>query len=346
MSRFIKLSFLLTIIFFGKVTNGQEYVPFPSDSAVWTESVYYFSLFTGWYSDTYEISGDTIISDVSFQKVYINAEGRPDLNGTHYVGAIREEDRKVMFKPDSIFIHDPESPNSSAYAAFPVDSLFTLYDFQDINVGDTLNYPSSQVYEAFGYNYVVNDLFQENIGGIDRTVYQLSYSYEDWSFLPTSGPFSYIYFIEGIGSSNGLFSPYRKRTWENNVDCSILTCYEDSATFWENDFHDDDLTNEILQCDIINTSIEEINNEQITVYPNPASSLLSIDFSSSMRGVKGSNSIVTIRNNINQIINEQAVNRSQRVYELDVSDLEQGIYYLSIRSENNQVIYSQKLAVE
>ncbi|MBA3704946.1 MAG: T9SS type A sorting domain-containing protein, partial [Bacteroidetes bacterium] len=91
--------------------------------------------------------------------------------------------------------------------------------------------------------------------------------------------------------------------------------------------------NFVNQCgNTIGIKENTLSNNQVSVYPNPATNILHI--SSEQREFE--NSEIEISNIIGQLILYSAFNS-----EIDVSKLTQGIYYLKVTTSNKQTYYSK-----
>ena len=80
------------------------------------------------------------------------------------------------------------------------------------------------------------------------------------------------------------------------------------------------------------TSDFELLNEQLTVYPNPVSDILSIELKDS----NSVNSRLTISNNIGQNIFAKRINTISTT--IDVSSFESGIYHVQLKDEDGKII--------
>ena len=168
---------LITLLF-GLVISGmvysQDYYPIVQENNEWNVlQVVYPGTGNPWdtiyWTESYKITGDTIISEQTYKKVYFSEEETPP--NWEYKGGIREEDEKVWYFP--------KYGNGET----------KIYDFT-LNVGDTLGYQ----YQAV---MVVDSIAFHEISGVERK--HIYFSYIDFS------PYTELW-IEGIGSNYGIFS--------------------------------------------------------------------------------------------------------------------------------------------
>ena len=129
-----------------------------------------------------------------------------------------------------------------------------LYDFTS-NVGDTLRVG------IFDEYLVVDSISIEHIGGVDRKKYWFGLEYD---FI--GDPYAVETWTEGIGSSFGLLcSGY----WGIVGGYYCALCFhENGELIWQNPEYD--------ACTV--TAVDENQDSDITIYPNPTNGLLYIDY--------------------------------------------------------------------
>lgn len=169
---------------------GQEYDPFPTDTAKW--SVYSSKSTPGEYSEWttyYYLNGDTIIDSVSYSKIYRNPTQSYviDTLNSIYVGGLREFNKEIFFKPKELkqsFFINCELYNLDL-------SEIRLYTF-NLELGEVF-YPS-----VYSEEYTVSDIDSIFIGTEHRKIY---------TFQTNTSPIGDKW-IEGIGSLLSLFGPF------------------------------------------------------------------------------------------------------------------------------------------
>ena len=171
-------------------------------------------------------------------------------------------------------------------------SEILLYDFT-ANVGDSLVC-------GYGDYFVLDSISIEQIGGVDRKKFWFGLEYDF-----TGEPYAMETWIEGIGSDLGLL--YCGSYYFCGGYYRALCFHQDGELIWQNPEYD--------ACVI--TSVEEINDKVISVYPNPAMETVTID------GVEAAE--VQVYNVLGQLV--KTVRNSN---EIGVEGLPEGVYLLRI----------------
>lgn len=168
-----KLTLSAVALVFTLMLFSQDYYPLVQENNEWNVLQVIFNGGNPWdtsfYTQTFKISGDTIVNNQVFKKIYKSEEEIP-VNWV-YEGSIREEDEKVWYV--SHFNNEER----------------LIYDFT-LNVGDTMEFQ----YQPY---MVVDSIAFHEIAGIERK--HIYFSYIDFS------PHKELW-IEGIGSIYGILS--------------------------------------------------------------------------------------------------------------------------------------------
>lgn len=229
----VYLTLLLSI---GFSAHSQGYFPFPDSEAIWNQYSIN-SQNTPYVSYRYRLGviGDTIINATEYSKVYQLDEF---LEATEYVGAIREENKKVFAITQ--YLGEPE---------------ILLYDF-DVEIGDIVYSNSPEGYMSMP----VEILDIDTIVLLDGTSRN--------RILTNMGD----YWIEGIGSLLGLFIPITPQplNWES----PRLKCFRHFDIDVFIDEYSSGLTCESCFCILETASLE--SNSVISVFPNPFSNEFNI----------------------------------------------------------------------
>ena len=167
-----------------------------------------------------------------------------------------------------------------------------LYDFT-ANVGDSLVC-------GYGDYFVLDSISKEQIGGIDRKKFWFGLEYDF-----TGEPYAMETWIEGIGSDLGLL--YCGSYYFCGGYYRALCFHQNGELVWQNPEYDACLINDV----------EEIHDNEPTLYPNPANNLVRIN------GVEAAE--VQIYSALGQLV--KTVKSSN---EIDVSSLVDGVYLLQI----------------
>lgn len=287
---------LLTCLF----VNAQTYVEFPDSNASWKiTKVTYPDL-------TNELDG--------FSKSTLSyIVGEKEIQSLEYI-AIKIDDEFDSDFPDTIYIRES---NKVIYYYDQLNSIdHILYDF-NLNVGDT-----------FSYGNELNDiLIVHNIDSI-----QIGEKFHKrYSVMPPLGIgniYEYIdlYFVEGIGSNQGLFYPFNFFYLSGgfiHFDCFM----RNDTTFSIDGSGDFDLSGDI--CNYTFTIDEEIND--INVFYDRDNKYINIDLSDGNE--QGNYELI---NSLGQVIR-----KGQLSGEIYVQNISQGLYIFKYYSSNKS-IYSYK----
>lgn len=303
--------------------SSQEYVPFPTDSATWIDGSE-FSFFGSdeWVYSEYQMAGDTIINGVSYTKIYLtldelfSTEFSTDLDSPFLIGGIREtQDRKIYFKPDTVL-------TSLSWEGFYEPILFAdtiehlVYDFENMNIGDTIVYESVSTDYNNASEIIIEDIDSVLVGGTYRKRYVV-YDFLDYNGDETS------YIIEGIGSSRGLLAPFERYGFAYNK--SALTCFLHNDLIFENQ-----TDGEVLGCNFVVTFINELDENYWTVYPNPVKDVFLLETNSS------ENFSVEILNSSGKSI-VKLMNQAKSAT-FNTSELVSGSYILRVGTKNSMLI--------
>lgn len=240
-----KALLLLVFCFASTSTKAQIPAAFPDSSASWSVQFvgYPGPYYPPWYVYyRYYLDGDTLINGKSYTRVFeapTNAMLIDTANAT-YIGGLREDStRKVWFIGEGV-IYPQLSCN------FPPDTIeHVLYDW-NLAVGDTI-YP----YSSQNQPTVILWMDTININGTDRRRWQTDGGNDS-------------YWIEGIGSTKGLFFPWCD-WFEEDLN---LLCYEDAEIQYSNI----NVTNCYIIAEVQNPVLESI----VSIGPNPAAESLRI----------------------------------------------------------------------
>ena len=183
-------------------------------------------------------------------------------------------------------------------------SEMLLYDFT-ANVGDSLIC-------GYGDYFVVDSISIEQIGGVDRKKLWFGLEYD---FI--GEPYAMETWIEGIGSDLGLL--FCGSYFFCGGYYRALCFHQNGELVWQNP--------EYNACVI--TSVEEINDKVISVYPNPAMEIVTVD------GVEAAE--VQVYNALGQL-----VKTVRDANEISVAGLAEGVYLLRTVDADGKV-YTNKI---
>lgn len=295
--------FLLFGVIFLQTSFSQNYVPFPTNTAHWN------CLFWHQYQpDNYTLTnyqyiqqGDTILKGKNYHKIF--SKVTDSQTPFSYIGGTREDSLKqIFFFPASNILNNP-GPYS-----FPNDTAeHLLYSFNNLHIGDSL---------AINTNYTsikVTSIDSVLIG----TSFRKRYKIQNGRLL-----FGNEYWIEGIGSTKDLLSPF---TYEFEWQYYTL-CYGDINTYYINS------PNGMDSCHYSKPSgVSENEASTIKVYPNPVTDFLNIV--TPFNGIKINANIYNIHG---QLLLEKTILTQQT--EMDISKLISGLYFLQIKTDNKMIM--------
>ena len=272
----------------------QDYYPFPDTNAIWNSK---YDGYYGSFKERFGLYGDTTINNQVYKKVYrIEDDSTLNLNNMTYYAAIRENTSKQIFVKLTDFDED-----------------ILIYDFS-LNIGDTVISNS-----PYGYlNYDICVIADIDSIEVENNQYRKRFKINDWEL---------DYWIEGIGSIDGLFHPIMEYIIGTYSD---LLCLKDNdtAVYINNP-----------ECDkcfcTLYTPIEELakNTECINIYPNPTTANIHIDFEFK----KGLSTIRLINSNGNLI--ESRITNLFPI-QLNIENLPKGIYLIQLNTEKE--IFTKK----
>lgn len=309
-----KLLLLFCLSFISGNVFSQNYVPFPDSSAQWNVKF-------GWYGSPnwgvdetaiFFIDGDTLISGNIYSKIFLYHGGPAiDTSNSYYVGAIREQNKKIFFR----IIPNPwTSPPAMEYYPTNCNSQsdtadFLLYDFNLI-VGDTIR-------NGFTV-FVINSIDSVLVQSTYRKRFNISNNNIMWTNL-------YEEWIEGIGSTRGILDATCP---ENPWGHRALVCYQSNSISY--------ITQYAYQrfggnCYSNTTGLNELFSSDIfTLSPNPFHNFITI------KNNQQKDLSITIFSSIGEVV-QRATLIKEGVATINLSGLAAGIYLVAARSDKNFV---------
>ncbi len=261
------------------------------------------------------------------------------------------------FEPDD----PPSSTTNFIYYIMYGDTLISNIDYKKIYVGlykDTINtqyYMGAMREDSLGDVYFRCSNDQFNCSIYNDTLEHLLYSFslQDGDTLFGVNPYYplivkkidsvlingeyrkkiifYNYtlgnreWIEGIGSVSGLFYPAKVLPGEFSQQ---LICYTDSNITWPSN----------VNCNGLGIK-ENPRNNNLYVYPNPSSEFTYINFGNNTK----TDLDFYIFNGLGIKIKTFKISKNSKQYKLDLRNLNPGIYFFQIVSQEGKIEYSGKL---
>jgi|SRR5690554_1665403 len=289
-------SVLLPTLLFGQITNH-----FAQPDSKWhvaksyTAATQEYPSFIATTTKVYGIQGDSLINGETWSKMYSTTDSLFQ-NDLVYEGLTRKE--------NSLILHIDNQ-----------NQLDTLYNF-DLELGDSVFYDFS----LFTSWIHVEEIQNIQINGE---------SYRKFIFTE---PIGYIAFdrlneiwIEGIGSIHGPLFPNSPRKFsEETPDSLILTC-----TFSDNQEQYDHPN--FLDCYVdITLHVENEKSLFLNIYPNPVSSVLTIETNELIKGA------IKVHDLNGKFVH--SINSNVKKTKIDVSGWENGVYFLNFEIGEKQVV--------
>ncbi|MDD3725456.1 MAG: T9SS type A sorting domain-containing protein [Bacteroidales bacterium] len=286
------LGVLITLLSFSVNAQNYQYIPLVKPGLqLWTCE------HGNWENNYYSFrryaltDEDTIIEDETYKKLYLFTDIEFNPLTANCVGGIRENAQKQVFFRGSL-VEGMEFGEM-------------LYDFS-LSLGDT---------------FTVNNIIFE-VSAVDTIYYtniprkRLTIRMFDSTF-----PIAAIW-IEGIGSSEGLLSylrGYISDNW-NNTRCFI----HNGELLYSN------YLNGAEDCITPLVGIENIslNDNSITLYPNPTNSEVNISSENIINSIE-------IFNSLGQRVYQSVVNSTEKV--IDISTFVNGVYILGVKTDNGVI---------
>ncbi|MCI5080520.1 MAG: T9SS type A sorting domain-containing protein [Saprospiraceae bacterium] len=256
----------------------------------------------------FQTIGDTTINDRVYQKVYFSSFRENELTNFQVLsGALRKENEKVF-----------------QYDFFSGEETL-LYDFT-LEVGDTLEYNwPDEVPDFEGLTIWVSRIDTVTINNIQRRHWYFKWTHDDLQPDPEQAEEFYV-ISDLYGSEFGLNHFYHLEdyffqafydVWPNSEASLYCAKFEEEVVYghWNDESCSPDLF----------TSVNELEAQQINVFPNPVSEVLHL----SAFAKWNNGQILDINGQV--IIHFYKQGEQQ---EINVNDLPKGIYFLRLRMEN------------
>ena len=239
-----------------------------------------------YHTDIYKIEGDTFYNSKNY-KIIWHTSDTVSANWTIW-RFIREDSNKVYM---------------AGY-----NEEFLLYDF-NIGINDTVIINNEVCIDLPLYCSSIDTV---EYFGISRKRYKMDYQ---WGMNDDE------YWIEGIGSNEGLFYSHHEDCI-TDVNWELLCFYSNDTILYKNPYY---------QCYETSVGIQETSNDQkIVITPNPILQGQTIKINS--------NKIIRSINilDINGRLRKKQIDINNKECSLQTDKLNSGIYFLLIGLENNQ----------
>ncbi len=283
--------FLLCMLICALFSTAQPPLPFPVGDVLWT--VNSVQMGESYPDRIYVTMGDSIINGFVYQKIgWVDNTGQPwEPEDLTYSGIIRDESGRWLFVP------------SWSAQEYP------LFDFTG-DVGDTvtIHNPGATVDPV---DYVVQAI---------STVATMAGERRMWTMQPPEYPGFDEYFIEGIGSTYGLFG---HAILLSDAGAQLICMEQNNELIYR--------IPEAESCYYLNTGVEERAAEgTVHLAPNPAREevILSVD------GADITQAGLVVNDAMGRAVELTGLQRTMNTLWLDVSALPAGLYTVSIDSRD------------
>lgn len=296
------LLLLVSTIFLSQSVFTQVYTPLVKQGATWIN--YFSDDYPVAEYRAYKVESDTIVNSIVYSKVFMYELNGDVINGYDYnnkdlYGLLREDtlERKIYAIVNIDNWGDIDMFECDGFDQDGKLKEFILYDFS-ISKGDTLN------------NCQLDD-HEKNIAIIADTIENL-FEKDRRVLINENG----LKLIEGIGYEDGLFM--KAHTWVH--------------AGWGYGLYDYCQDGE-LGCKLLTKTKNVDKEDNIKVYPNPASSLINIDSEMQLKSIR-------IFNHIGNLILTENLNTNHKELHLN---LENGLYFIVIETANSNIYFAKQV---
>ena len=277
----------LILIFFISFTSFSgfgQYVRFPDSNAIWSNS-----------NQKYFIDGDSTFNNINYKKYKLTNDSIVT-TGNFYALVRQDSNNKQIFT-----IRSGETKES------------ILYDFS-LSVNDTTSvFPLSFPYHSGPISVIVDSIDSVKIGSEYRRRLKISGVNENTGFAE--------YWIEGIGSTMGLFNSGITGIVVFDVRYGVLLCFEENGVL----LYRDSNANTCYQSPTIGLAESVIKN-QIVFFPNPVISSFTIESNDEIQ-------LFRTYSMTGKLFEQRKCHK--KLIEVDVTDYPSGVYLIMVQTKNS-----------
>jgi hypothetical protein len=324
-----KYLLLIPLLCLSFISKAQLTADFPDSNYYWNAN-YTFSPWEMGTRDEFDFTlyykSDTIINNQTYQKLFIKysilnyngywGPGGVNYHGDKYYGLIRNDkiNKRVYIKREAYLHNFPRTYTDSA------ETL--LYDF-GLNVGDI--YPitiHNKTIDSNVYIFKIDTIIDPQ--NVKRACYFIHPKFGG----PSDTTFLNGVVIQGVGGRNGLIGDFFDY-WDYSY-IESFSCFKINSIGYQPQISDLHASiYEISYCDKHEfLSVENNKSKNISVTPNPVTSTFTIN-------IPDEEATFTLINTLGQSQEIQGV-REGSIWNLNVSTLENGIYFITILTDKNQ----------
>jgi len=303
---YFAVSFLLSAFCFLPHSSAFAQNSFPTSNAIWNESIY---VNERKYEKLFGLLGDTLINEKLYRRLYeLSDTILSEKYIAGYIGAFRNEEKKVFFRP--AYWELKEAPDILLYD-FGAEVGDTIWHNAIINSYGNGGYDDIQPYDKTG-SIILSTTIDEN----NRKVY-------------TCSGFG-MQCYEGMGSIVGVlrsiptFEPTDGNTYGYKLDC-----FKDNDTVK----YVNSSCNKCFCRWVIGIPDNNLDNNYINIFPNPTNYELRI----TNYELQITNYELQITDITGKIVFTQKLQKETE-YNIDISHLQSGIYFLKIDNQTFKII--------
>lgn len=200
---------------------------------------------------------------------------------------------------------------------------YLIYDFS-LNEGDSIYFNElTNICSGIGW-YTVDSVRIKTFFGTDRKIYYLNEKAQ-------KSPYTIIW-IEGIGSLAGI-QYYNSFPMIYDWQCGELTCcYLNNELLYQSYY------GELYGCSFEYLDINECNNFDVKIYPNPVSCISKLEFNNPDAGIF----TLYIYDFTGKLINIETTSNAYFLIEKNTNS--KGLYFCKLFTDNKE-IYSEKFII-
>ncbi|MEA5111978.1 MAG: T9SS type A sorting domain-containing protein [Lentimicrobium sp.] len=315
----MKRCLLLPMLFalaFSFNAAAQTYYPLPEENAYWT--VLEFDYNTWQYNDViFTVMGDSVINNLNYKVVY-RLDDYPTIYDTistlHCFMRQSVEEKKIWFIRN--------------YLGETQEKLG--YDLSAA-VGDTVSLPAFQFSvfdDSLFYLAFIDSIDMSFIGELNE--YRKFYVF----FSLKYGSSMSLEFIEGIKDYRSTFPNLDILSGFDPFHQSETVCVQVNGSFW----FGYEPYNE--NCGFLAVGLDNSELNMLEVFPNPVSNILTVRLPEGFKYAE----LLTIYNTLGEVIMQKDIGSAGNSFAIDVSTLNQGLYFLNINSHSSNI--SVKLIIK
>ncbi len=299
----LKFSLILSLfILFNLGISAQDYTPMAVENATWIMDGLGESYYVAW---AYRISGDTIVENLSYKKVYgfgldvvsehFDFPKKYEVSSSALSFLMRDdiEERKVYVRKANEWTGIPYKSSNCEDQVFIEEQM--LYDFS-LTVGDSIQHCMID-YSDLDYSVIEIDSSEE-VFGLNRRVLSGWFDSNEMKLIESIG------FTGGLLNANIIYPP------------GFYLSSFCIGTEWD--------------CQLHTSSEDFVQEDDVIIYPNPVSDKLNIEADKTIKKVF-----------IYDAMGALVLKKAGNIESINTENLKSGLYILCIRFEHNNGLHRE-----